>query len=501
MNKNKLICTFVSAAIAAGTVSALPAAATDNPFAWTFAYSNLISDMPSNTNFEYNVVMLDDDNIPELIVYDPDRVNSGGVYTCKDNKAVCLAVIDSGQGFEGFVENSGLFCINQYDTIDTEELYSYTTKLIVYNFENGIASTEAVFEENYTYSETTSTSTSTQKINGTETEYDEFYNKRSYYTGNYSETTMLDYEEVFALLSGIIRLDSHDTETIDFNFTPDGTLYISGTGVLPEYEWSGLGYGGYDIEAEWYDDQTPPWYSFRTLVKKIVISEGITAIEDNTFLGCIKLESVSLPSTIEKIGNYAFMYCTSLKNIHIPEKASYIASEAFAYCRSFKMVEIPESVTAIYYSSFDRNASLEYFVINNPECAISDGYDTISNIFLSSSSTEPRYLGTIIGHAGSTAQAYAEKYGCKFRAIDSLIFGDVNFDDSVTAADAATALAGYAAYAATGIPTLIPLQEKLADATGDGSATAADAAKILSYYAYTATATGQSLTFEQFLAQ
>ena len=56
--------------------------------------------------------------------------------------------------------------------------------------------------------------------------------------------------------------------------------------------------------------------------------------------------------------------------------------------------------------------------IINPECVIYDSASTISNkkdYFTS----EYEFTGTIYGYTGSTAQAYAEKYGRAFAALDS----------------------------------------------------------------------------------
>ena len=40
------------------------------------------------------------------------------------------------------------------------------------------------------------------------------------------------------------------------------------------------------------------------------------------FNGCKKLQSISLPDTIRRIGNDAFQYCACLKEIIIPEGSS-----------------------------------------------------------------------------------------------------------------------------------------------------------------------------------
>ena len=85
--------------------------------------------------------------------------------------------------------------------------------------------------------------------------------------------------------------------------------------------------------------------TFRNCAKltSIVIPEGVTAIESQggwgedgpgAFAGCIALTSVTLPSTIVRIGDGAFYGCTSLTTIIVPETVTRIdgIDEAFKNC-------------------------------------------------------------------------------------------------------------------------------------------------------------------------
>ena len=58
----------------------------------------------------------------------------------------------------------------------------------------------------------------------------------------------------------------------------------------------------------------------------------VTEIADSVFAGDTKLSSVSLPSTLEKIGWFAFSGCTSLKSITVPMSVKEIGYDTFAYC-------------------------------------------------------------------------------------------------------------------------------------------------------------------------
>lgn len=79
--------------------------------------------------------------------------------------------------------------------------------------------------------------------------------------------------------------------------------------------------------------------------------------------------------------------------------------------------------------------------------------------------------------------------------------GDVNFDGSVTAIDAAIALSAYAKNATGRDMELTGVQMLAADVNRNGKITAIDAAKILEFYAYKATTDNTSLTPEEYFGQ
>ena len=52
-----------------------------------------------------------------------------------------------------------------------------------------------------------------------------------------------------------------------------------------------------------------------SVIKNLVIPDGITMINDNAFNSCDSLESVIIPSTIESVGSYAFANCNHLTSV------------------------------------------------------------------------------------------------------------------------------------------------------------------------------------------
>ncbi len=64
-------------------------------------------------------------------------------------------------------------------------------------------------------------------------------------------------------------------------------------------------------------------------IKKVIVSEGITNITDNTFVNCSNLTEISLPATLKRIESYAFSGCVSLDSLDLPDALEYMDWRAF----------------------------------------------------------------------------------------------------------------------------------------------------------------------------
>lgn len=133
------------------------------------------------------------------------------------------------------------------------------------------------------------------------------------------------------------------------------------------------------------------------------------------FYKCSSIESIVIPDTVNKIGNYAFSECSSLKSVYIPS-----------------------SVTEISRSAFRKTASV-----------------------------------TIKGSYGSYAEEYAKANNIPFNGISAYDVGDVNMDGGINILDA-TLVQKYV----VGIVELSAEQKHLADYNNDGDITVVDATEI-----------------------
>ena len=121
----------------------------------------------------------------------------------------------------------------------------------------------------------------------------------------------------------------------------DGTLTISGTGPMEDYE-----------------DGTAPWYKDRYSITKVVIEDGVTSIGNHAFYECNSLTSVDIPDSVTSIGDNAFQFCGSLIGVTIPDSVTSIKWGAFGSCESLTGIDISVNVTYIGEGAFNNCTNL-----------------------------------------------------------------------------------------------------------------------------------------------
>ena len=117
------------------------------------------------------------------------------------------------------------------------------------------------------------------------------------------------------------------------------------------------------------------------ILKKVVIPESVTEIQDMCFWNCTNLREIVIPKTVQIIGDNAlhgtpffencqdkfvilgngilFKYNGSEENIIIPEGVTEIKPMAFFYCKELKSITIPATVTKIGQNAFNSCTSLK----------------------------------------------------------------------------------------------------------------------------------------------
>ena len=115
----------------------------------------------------------------------------------------------------------------------------------------------------------------------------------------------------------------------------DDTLIISGSGAMADYSTAA----------------NVPWNSHMDNIKKGVVEEGITHLGARTFVLSKALESVSLPESLESIGESAFNQSV-ITFVALPSNLKTIGKNAFLKA-PLTEINIPESVKNIGDFSFE----------------------------------------------------------------------------------------------------------------------------------------------------
>ena len=115
--------------------------------------------------------------------------------------------------------------------------------------------------------------------------------------------------------------------------SPNKTLYIVGTGAMADYD----------------DPDDRPWKDNVGDITSIVIGDGVTNIGQVAFMGCnnASLATVTIPTSVETIGNFAFSNCTGLTSVTIPDNVTSISNYAFYGCTGLTTAAIGSGVATI----------------------------------------------------------------------------------------------------------------------------------------------------------
>lgn len=82
-------------------------------------------------------------------------------------------------------------------------------------------------------------------------------------------------------------------------------------------------------------------------VRHVVVPEGFRVLPEFGLSDCKKLETLILPSTLERIEDCACMGDAALRSIALPEGLREIGAGAFANCRALEEIVLPDSLERI----------------------------------------------------------------------------------------------------------------------------------------------------------
>jgi len=226
-------------------------------------------------------------------------------------------------------------------------------------------------------------------------------------------------------------------DNLTWKLYEDGTLNISGTGAMKDYNST---------------DNLSPAY-MNSSVKKVVIEEGVTNIGNWAFSECSSLTSITIPDSVTNIGAAAFDSCGSLTSITIPGSVTSIGTVAFYNCSGLISITIPDSVTNIGAAAFDSCGSLTSIVIPNSVTSIeSYAFSACSSL---TSITIPDSVTSIGNNAFDSCSSLTSiTIPDSVTSIGNNAFDSCSSLTSITIPDGVTSIESYAFYNCSGLTSI-----------------------------------------------
>ncbi len=146
----------------------------------------------------------------------------------------------------------------------------------------------------------------------------------------------------------------------------------------------------------------------------VTLGERVKSIDVHAFSGCRKLQSVVLPNSLTYLGRGAFDDCQSLASVHIGSGLTNIEENTFYDCRALSAITIPANIMSIGNNVFVGCTDLAEVNIADRETELSLGYTQIGSRvtpFFVDCPLKTVYIGGNITYGTSADEGYSPFYG------------------------------------------------------------------------------------------
>ena len=106
-------------------------------------------------------------------------------------------------------------------------------------------------------------------------------------------------------------------------------------------------------------------FAFCYKLERVTFPTSLKRVGKRAFYSCVSLKDVSLPESVSMIGEEMFMDCSSLEHVTLPNQTRQIPTRFFAKCRNLKSFHLPREVNVIGEEAFRRCYSLEVVEMNS----------------------------------------------------------------------------------------------------------------------------------------
>ena len=154
-------------------------------------------------------------------------------------------------------------------------------------------------------------------------------------------------------------------DNVKWKLTSDGTLTISGTGMMKNFVSSA------------------PWNKYNSQIKSVVIENGVSSIGSSAFKSCSSLTNITIPSGVTNIGSLAFFNCTGLTAVIMERTTPPTLGNdvnVFQNCTSLNTIFVPAGCESTYknaWSTYKKRIK----EIPNGNCGIAGQEESVKWVF------------------------------------------------------------------------------------------------------------------------
>ena len=106
-------------------------------------------------------------------------------------------------------------------------------------------------------------------------------------------------------------------------------------------------------------DDSAPFYSTNSQVTSFTFADGVEVVPAYICKNMSLLDTIVLPASVNRLGQYAFMNCTNLKSINLPVTQKTLPISFMEGCSSLESIELPATLTTINQDAFYGCSSLK----------------------------------------------------------------------------------------------------------------------------------------------
>lgn len=84
---------------------------------------------------------------------------------------------------------------------------------------------------------------------------------------------------------------------------------------------------------------------YQSTITSVSIPNSVEEIGNYCFSGCASLEAIDFPSSVKTLGDYCFQNCSSLASISLPNTITKLGKYCFQNCKKITSMKVPSSIT------------------------------------------------------------------------------------------------------------------------------------------------------------